>query len=229
MHPWGKVAFCGEHSKGVYFCTWPLRRSCKARDWPRGAAAGLIVSQLLRHYSPKTEIYCIKKAKSSEIWFAFSPYKLYIRKVSPIRAQRRDIAQPGLARLTGGQKVESSNLSIPTIFFALTGQKNMKPVKASLHAAAKRRFMHRRCASYGEAVLHKIALPDEAAPFHSAMKHCSANAPQYEALRFRSVLWENEKWEFPLAISTLLCYINCWIWTAGKSLSGNQDNLDCIC
>ena len=32
----------------------------------------------------------------------------------------RDIAQPGLARLTGGQKVESSNLSIPTIFFVLS-------------------------------------------------------------------------------------------------------------
>ena len=31
----------------------------------------------------------------------------------------RDIAQPGLARLTGGQKVRSSNLRIPTIFFAL--------------------------------------------------------------------------------------------------------------
>ena len=29
----------------------------------------------------------------------------------------RDIAQPGLARLTGGQKVESSNLSVPTIHF----------------------------------------------------------------------------------------------------------------
>ena len=28
----------------------------------------------------------------------------------------RDIAQPGLARLTGGQKVRSSNLRIPTIF-----------------------------------------------------------------------------------------------------------------
>ena len=28
----------------------------------------------------------------------------------------RDIAQPGLARLSGGQKVASSNLAIPTIF-----------------------------------------------------------------------------------------------------------------
>ena len=32
----------------------------------------------------------------------------------------RDIAQPGLARLTGGQKVRSSNLRIPTIFFAFS-------------------------------------------------------------------------------------------------------------
>ena len=37
----------------------------------------------------------------------------------------RDIAQPGLARLTGGQKVESSNLSIPTIFFAQIPGKKM--------------------------------------------------------------------------------------------------------
>ena len=29
----------------------------------------------------------------------------------------RNVAQPGLARLTGGQKVESSNLSVPTIHF----------------------------------------------------------------------------------------------------------------
>ena len=32
----------------------------------------------------------------------------------------RDVAQSGLARLTGGQKVVSSNLIIPTIFFALS-------------------------------------------------------------------------------------------------------------
>ena len=31
----------------------------------------------------------------------------------------RDIAQLGLARLSGGQKVASSNLAIPTIFFVL--------------------------------------------------------------------------------------------------------------
>ena len=38
MHPGGNVAFCSEQSKEVYFCTRPPRRSCKARDWPRGAA-----------------------------------------------------------------------------------------------------------------------------------------------------------------------------------------------
>ena len=32
----------------------------------------------------------------------------------------RDVAQSGLARLTGGQKVVSSNLIVPTIFFALS-------------------------------------------------------------------------------------------------------------
>ena len=35
----------------------------------------------------------------------------------------RDIAQPGLARLTGGQKVRSSNLRIPTIFLPKFWQK----------------------------------------------------------------------------------------------------------
>ena len=40
-----------------------------------------------------------------------------------ILVNSRDIAQPGLARLTGGQKVRSSNLRIPTIFFALMGKK----------------------------------------------------------------------------------------------------------
>ena len=39
----------------------------------------------------------------------------------------RDIAQLGLARLTGGQKVASSNLAIPTIFFARNSGKKMKP------------------------------------------------------------------------------------------------------
>ena len=82
------------------------------------------------------------------------------------------VAVAQLVRASGcgpeGRRFESDQ---PPHFFAQIGQKNMKPVKASLHAAAKRRFMHRRCASYGEAVLHKTALPDEAAPFHSAMKH----------------------------------------------------------
>ena len=54
--------------------------------------------------------------------------------------------------------------------------------------------MAQRAASYGEAVLHaplgalhKNAFSDEAASFHYAMKYCSAYAPQYEALRLRSV------------------------------------------
>ena len=51
----------------------------------------------------------------------------------------RDIAQPGLARLTGGQKVRSSNLRIPTIFLPQMGKK---------HEAVRLRFMHLRCASY---------------------------------------------------------------------------------
>ena len=38
----------------------------------------------------------------------------------------RDIAQPGLARLTGGQKVESSNLSIPTIFMPKFRESELK-------------------------------------------------------------------------------------------------------
>ena len=35
----------------------------------------------------------------------FPPFPIYLR----------DVAQPGLARLTGGQKVASSNLAVPTI------------------------------------------------------------------------------------------------------------------
>jgi len=58
----------------------------------------------------------------------------------------------------------------------------MKPEKASLHAP-KVRFMARSAASYilmldeqssqAQNVLHKNAFSDEAASFHSAMKHCS--------------------------------------------------------
>ena len=40
-----------------------------------------------------------------------------------IMEQDRDIAQPGLARLTGGQKVASSNLAIPTIFLPMRAKK----------------------------------------------------------------------------------------------------------
>ena len=52
----------------------------------------------------------------------------------------RDIAQPGLARLTGGQKVRSSNLRIPTIFFALISRQKK-------HEAVRFRFMARSAAS----------------------------------------------------------------------------------
>ena len=47
---------------------------------------------------------------------------------------------------------ERNNSSWKNILFR---QKNMKPEKASLHTAVKRCFMHRKCASYGKAVLHK--------------------------------------------------------------------------
>ena len=46
-----------------------------------------------------------------------------MQKMEYIKKCSRDIAQLGLARLSGGQKVESSNLSIPTIFLPLQGIK----------------------------------------------------------------------------------------------------------
>ena len=65
----------------------------------------------------------------------------------------------------------------PDHFFALIPrQKNMKP-SGSLHAPQVR-FMARRAASYGAAVLHK----------RLTMKHCSAKAPQYEASPFHSAM-----------------------------------------
>ena len=51
--------------------------------------------------------------------FAKSVFPCNLLAFSPKREHpksNRNVAQPGLARLTGGQKVESSNLSIPTIF-----------------------------------------------------------------------------------------------------------------
>ncbi|MBQ7396183.1 MAG: hypothetical protein IJW08_06565 [Lentisphaeria bacterium] len=71
----------------------------------------------------------------------------------------------------------------------------MKPEKASLHAP-KVRFMAHSAASYilmldeqssqAQNVLHKNAFSDEAASFHSAMKHFPFHS-KYEALRLRSV------------------------------------------
>ena len=53
----------------------------------------------------------------------------------------RDIAQPGLARLTGGQKVRSSNLRIPTIFLPKFGQKNgQRRRKSSLYAFVQQKL-----------------------------------------------------------------------------------------
>lgn len=51
---------------------------------------------------------------------------MYIKRCSCFGNWSRDIAQPGLARLTGGQKVESSNLSIPTIFMPKFRESELK-------------------------------------------------------------------------------------------------------
>ena len=70
----------------------------------------------------------------------------------------RDIAQPGLARLTGGQKVRSSNLRIPTIFFALIprqkkwsgyGDSNSGPFDPQSNAL-------NQAALYPDSMLHNI-------------------------------------------------------------------------
>ena len=69
----------------------------------------------------------------------------------------RDIAQPGLARLSGGQKVASSNLAIPTIFFARKAQNSgfeLFYFRAKKNEAVRLRFMHRRCASWHNVPLH---------------------------------------------------------------------------
>ena len=56
----------------------------------------------------------------------------------------RDIAQPGLARLSGGQKVASSNLAIPTIFLP-----RFRKIVSNLHKKASSGFdknaLSRRC------------------------------------------------------------------------------------
>ena len=94
-------------------------------------------------------------------------------------------------------------------FFCPLGKKTWSR-QASLHAPQVR-FMAQRAASYGKAVFHKKSL---------TMKHCFAKAPQYEASPFHSDMkhfayapYDVRKWKmrvYPFAISTLLCYINCW-------------------
>ena len=53
----------------------------------------------------------------------------------------RDVAQSGLARQTGGLKVESSNLSIPTIsFFPRLQRTPCKPLKSPVFPVFALRF-----------------------------------------------------------------------------------------
>ena len=59
--------------------------------------------------SVQNRLTAIKTTKNGKIKLAKNKKHDILREVD------RDIAQLGLARLTGGQKVESSNLSIPTI------------------------------------------------------------------------------------------------------------------
>ena len=95
----------------------------------------------------------------------------------------RDIAQPGLARLTGGQKVRSSNLRIPTIFLPKFLGKKSWSRQASLHApqvrfiyfdAWRAKLASTKCASYGEAVLHKSL----------TMKHCFVSLHNMKQLHY---------------------------------------------
>ena len=91
----------------------------------------------------------------------------------------RDVAQ-WLARLLWEQDVAGSTPAIPTIFL----QKMVnEAVRLSLHGT-QCRFMHRWCASYGKAVLHKIRL---------TMKHCCVSLHNMKHFRLRSVWLENEK------------------------------------
>ena len=93
----------------------------------------------------------------------------------------------------------------PHFFCPNFGQKNMKPVKASLHGT-QCRFMHRRCASYGEAVLHKPPFQMKQLPssFHYAA--ASHFIPLWSIVPFHSTIWsiftsfrydeKMKKWEF---------------------------------
>ena len=84
------------------------------------------------------------------------------------------VTRPAGLRYSGSLRVESLR---GCHFFCLEkGKKNMKPVKASLHAP-KVRFTARSAASHGAAVLHKL-------PWQ--MKHCFALFHNMKHLRYRS-------------------------------------------
>ena len=98
-----------------------------------------------------------------------------------------------LERCVRDAKVGGSNPLTPTIFLP-EWAKNMKPEKASLHGT-QCRFIRCSRASCTAGALHIFAFSDEAAPFHSAMKHCSVSlhnmkhsafAPYYEKMKNES-------------------------------------------
>ena len=76
--------------------------------------------------------------------------------------------------LRSGRKSRRFESSHPDHFFARMGKKNMKPEKASLHGT-QCRFIRCSRASCTAGALHIFAFSDEAAAFHSAMKHCSVS------------------------------------------------------
>ena len=145
-----------------------------------------------------------------------------------------------------GSKGREFESLYPDHFFALMGKKN---------EAVRLRFMHRRCASYilmldeqssqAQNVLHTfVCLTRQRRARHKVlhksltMKHCSASAPQYEAASFHSAMKHSlrsydEKMKNE---SFRLQYIPCSVILTverktlmEKSLSGNQNNFDCIC
>jgi len=71
-------------------------------------------------------------------------------------------------------------------------QKNMKPEKASLHGT-QCRFIRRSRASCTAGALHIFAFSDEAAPFHSAMKHFAYAPYDLSSIALRAT--DDEKME----------------------------------
>ena len=92
-----------------------------------------------------------------------------------------------LERCVRDAEAGGSNPLTPTIFLPWFQGKKTWSRQASLHApqvrfiyfdAWRAKLASTKCASYGEAVLHKSL----------TMKHCSAKAPQYEAASFHSAM-----------------------------------------